>query len=88
MTRKAPIQYKIADDTNIKHIPLTRFLSHEKTRADLKDYLAKAILNYKKINSVITSASGHNGSNRDLHFEDNNHEEADLSGSGGITAES
>ena len=47
----APIQYKIADGTNIKHTPLTQFLSHEKTNADLTDYLAKAILNYKKINS-------------------------------------
>ena len=46
--RKAPIQYKFADDTNIKHIPLTRFLSHEKTKADLTGYLAKAILSYKK----------------------------------------
>ena len=45
---KAPIQYKIADDTNIKHIPIARFLSHEKTKADLTDYLAKAILDYKR----------------------------------------
>jgi len=45
--RKAPIQYQIADDTNIKHIPLTQFLSLEKTKADLTDYLAKATLDYK-----------------------------------------
>ena len=44
---KAPIQYKIAYDTNIKRIPLTRFLSHENTKAELTDYLAKAILKYK-----------------------------------------
>ena len=76
---KAPIQYKIADDTIIKHIPFTRFLSHEKTKADLTDYLAKAVLNYKSKSPqlVITSASGHTRSNRNLHFEDNNHEEAD-----------
>ena len=43
-TQKAPIQYKIADDTNI---PLTWLLSHEKTKVDLTDYLAKAILDYK-----------------------------------------
>ena len=30
---KAPVQYKIEDDTNIKHIPLTRFLSHEKNKS-------------------------------------------------------
>ena len=47
--RKDPIKYKIADDTNIKHIPLTQFLSHEKTKADLTDYSSKAILNCKKI---------------------------------------
>ena len=47
---KAPIQYKIAYDTNIKHIPLTRFLSNEKKKqkADMTKYLAKTILNYKK----------------------------------------
>ena len=38
---KAPIQYKVADDTKIKHIPLARFISHEKTKADLTDYLDK-----------------------------------------------
>ena len=76
---KAPIQYKIADDTNIKHISIARFLSHEKTKADLTDYLAKAILDYKKesIQLFITAASGHTRSNGNLHFEDNNHEEAD-----------
>ena len=88
---KAPIQYQIADDTKIKHIPLTRFLSHEKTKSDLTDYLTKATLDYKKTSPqlVITSASGHTKSNRNLHFEDNNHEVADthdLPGSGGITA--
>lgn len=76
---KAPIQYRIADDTNIKHIPLTRFLSHEKTKADLTNYLAKATLDDKKNSTqlVIVSASGHTKSNRNMSFEDNNHEEAD-----------
>ena len=57
---KTPVQYKIEDDTNIKHIPLTRFLSHVKTKADLTVYLAQAVLN-SKANSpqlFITSASG------------------------------
>ena len=31
---KDPVQYQIADDTNIKHIPMGRFLSHENTKAD------------------------------------------------------
>ena len=76
---KAPIQYQIADDTKIKHIPLMQFLSHEKTKADLTEYLAKTTLGYKKNSPqlVITSASGHTESNRNLHFENNKHEEAD-----------
>ena len=32
---RAPIQYQVRDDTNIKHIPVSRFLSHDKTKADL-----------------------------------------------------
>ena len=76
---KDPIQYQIADDTSIKHIPMGRFLSHEKTKAELANYLAEAVLkknaNVPKL--VITSASGHTRSNRTLQFEENNHEEAD-----------
>jgi len=41
---KDPIQYQIADDTSIKQIPMGRFLSHEKTKADLAKYLAEAVL--------------------------------------------
>jgi len=37
---RAPIQYQVRDDTNIKHIPMSKFLSHDKTKADLTDYLA------------------------------------------------
>ena len=36
----APIQYQVRDDTNIKHIPMNRFLSHDKTKAYLTKYLA------------------------------------------------
>src|SRR6218665_3292932 len=43
---RAPIQYQVRDDTNIKHIPTNRFLSHDKTRADLTNYLAAKILEY------------------------------------------
>ena len=54
-------------------------MSHDKTKSDLTGYLAKAILDYRRDSPqlVITSALGHTRSNRNLHFEDNNHEEAD-----------
>lgn len=76
---KDPIQYQIADDTNIKHIPMTRFLSHEKTKADLTEYLADATLKHYTDSSklFIVSASGHTRSNHNMTFPENNHEEAD-----------
>ena len=52
-----------------------RFLSHEKTKADLAEYLAEAVLK-KNANSpklFITSASGLTRSNHALHYEGNNH---------------
>lgn len=74
---KASIQYQVRDDTNIKHIPMSRFLSHEKTKADLTGYLAAKTLEYNRASSklIITSASRHTRSNKDLLFKDNNHEE-------------
>ena len=77
---KASIQYqvRVQDDPNIRHIPMSRFLSHDKTKADLTDYLAAKILEYRGSSKlIITSASGHTRSNKDLVFEENNHEEAD-----------
>ena len=76
---QAPVQYQVRDDTNIKHIPMSRFLSHEKTKADLTSYLAAKVLEYNMgaAKLIITSASGRTRSNKDLLFEDNNHEEAD-----------
>ena len=58
---------------------MSRFLSHDKTKADLTDYLAAKTLEYNRGSSelIITSASGHTRSNKDLLFEENNHEEAD-----------
>ena len=63
----------------MKHIPMSRFLSHDKTKADLANYLAAKTLEYKSASQklIITSSSGHTTSNRDLIFQDNNHEEAD-----------
>ena len=71
---RAPIQYQVRDDTNIKHIPMNRFLSQDKTKADLTNYLAAKILEYNSTaqKRVITSSSGHTSSNDDLHFQDNN----------------
>ena len=76
---KDPVQYQIADDTNIKHIPMGRFLSHENTKADLTIYLAEATLEYNANSPklIITSASGHTRSNQSMQFDPNNHEEAD-----------
>jgi len=76
---RAPIQYQVRDDTNIRHIPMNRFLSHDKTKADLTNYLAAKTLEYNSTahKRVITSSSGHTSSNEDLLFQDNNHEEAD-----------
>src|SRR6218665_3392631 len=71
---RALIQYQVRDDTNIKHIPINRFLSHDKTKADLTNYLAAKILEYNRAaqERVIPSSSGHTSNNDDLHFQDNN----------------
>ena len=76
---RAPIQYQVRDDTNIKHIPVSRFLSHDKTKADLTNYLAAKTIEFNSTPQklAITSSSGHTWSNEDLLFQDNNHEEAD-----------
>ena len=75
----ATIKYQVRDDTNIKHTPMSRFLLHDKTKADLTNYLAAKILEYNSTSQklVITSSSGHTRSNEDLLFQENNHEEAD-----------
>ena len=65
---KDPVQYQVSDGTNIKHTPMGRFLSHEKTKADLTEYLARTVIE-NNINSqklVITSASGCTRSKRDM----------------------
>ena len=73
------MQYKIADDTDIKHIPIARFLSHEKikSRSNRLPRQSNPGLQKESIQLFITAASGHTRSNGNLHFEDNNHEEAD-----------
>ena len=66
----APVQYQVRDDTNIKHIPMNRFLSHDKTKADLANYLAAKTLQYNNTEPklIITSSSVHTISNGDLLF--------------------
>jgi hypothetical protein len=77
---KDPVQYQVRDETNIVHIMMKRFLSHDKTKAALTDYLADKTLDYSKNASklVIASAPGRTRSNKDVGcFEENNREEAD-----------
>ena len=60
-----PVQYQIHDETRIKHMPMKRVLSHDKTNADLADYLAMKVLTYNTDSPklVITSSSGYTKSN-------------------------
>ena len=54
---------------------MKRFLSHDKTKAALADYLAMKVLSYNTDSPklVITSSSGYTRSNGSIEFEDNNH---------------
>jgi len=36
---EAPVQYQVTGDTSIEHVTISRFLSHEQTKADLADYM-------------------------------------------------
>lgn len=73
-----PLKHEVQDETTIKHIMMSRFLSHDQTKANLIEYLAQKTLDFKKDLSklFITSAAGHTRSNKDVsHFPPNNHEE-------------
>jgi hypothetical protein len=76
---REPIRYQVLDDTSIKHVPMSRFLSHDQTKADLTDYLASKIIeyNYNSTKVIVVCASGMTTSNTELQFDGNNHEEAD-----------
>ncbi len=42
-----PVQYETHDETGIEHITMfKRFLYHDKTKADLADYMAMKVLTY------------------------------------------
>ena len=57
---------------------MSRFLSHDKTRADLTECFAAKTLECSLGSSKFTSTSGRAGSNKDADFlEENSHEEAD-----------
>ena len=72
---KDPVQYQVRDETSIMHITMSRFLSHEQTKADLTEYLAKKTLDYNKDSSKLVITR----SNKDVGpFLDNNHEETDI----------
>ena len=73
------MQYQIHGETRIKHITMKRFLSHDKTKAELADYLAMIVLTYNTDSPklVITSSSGYTRSNCSREFDDNKHDEAD-----------
>ena len=60
-----PMQYQIHEETRIKHITMKRVLSHDKTNADLADYLAMKVLTYNTDSPklVITSSSGYTKNN-------------------------
>ena len=51
---------------------MKRFLSHDKTNADLADYLTMKVLTYNIYSPklVITSSSGYTRSNGSIVFED------------------
>ena len=65
---KDPVQYQVRDETSIKHITMSRFLSHDKRKTDLTEYLAKKTLEYSRSISklVIALASGRTRSNKDV----------------------
>jgi len=58
---KDPMQYQVRDETSIRHITLSPFLSHDQTKANLTECLAEKTLDYNKdsLKLIITSAAGH-----------------------------
>ena len=75
-----PAQHEVKDETTIKHIMMSHFSSHERIKADITEYFAQETLDFNEDLSklIITSATGHTRSNKDVgYFPHNNHEEAD-----------
>jgi hypothetical protein len=54
------LQYQVRDETNIRHITLSRFLSHDQTKADFTENLPEKTLHYNKDSRklIITSSEG------------------------------
>ena len=63
---KRPVRYHIADETNIQHIPPSRFLSHDQTKSDLAIYMAEGTSQLHSNKCVIVSASGKTNSNMQI----------------------
>ena len=65
---KDPVQYQVQDQTNTRHLTMSRFLSHDQTKVDLIEYQAKKTLDYSSDSTqiVITSAGSHTRSNKDV----------------------
>ncbi len=61
-----PVQYQKRDETIIKHISMSKFLSHDQTESDLTEYLAEKSLHYNQDSNklVIVSTSGTTRSNK------------------------
>ena len=70
--------YQVSDDTNIKHISMSWFPSHEQTKADLTEYLAEKNTEVQQrfLKGDHCFSSWSYRSKRNLHFDDN-YEEAD-----------
>ena len=74
-----PINFRIEDKTNIQKISMTKFLSSERTKQSLTEYLTKkAIDHFEKKPSLkfLVSANGEAVGNIDC-YRSNNHEEGD-----------
>lgn len=76
---KDPVRYKVKDNTKISHLSMDKLLSHEGTKRDLAIYLAENVLKYSTNNdkTLIVSYAGKTKSNKQIEFDENNHDEAD-----------
>ena len=55
---KDPVQYQVRDETSIRHITLSRVLSHDHTKANLTEYLAEKTLDCNKDSRKLIHLSG------------------------------
>ena len=78
-----PVKFNINDSTNIKMVPLKTFLSHIGTKAQLTEYLGKAVLKQfeSSLKNIIvvfgTRTYGNKPNLFDQNITEHSHEEAD-----------